>query len=122
VHPYFKNSRVIPKRLFQHDKEINIMEVCHGKTLSVNDSKPILLVLTNEELKDNGYQYVDNTELEILNAVNEFMNKVDNRVFDQHLTSQQEEYQKRLPDDFIYKESTSLICDSFLTEYPEIFK
>jgi putative glycosyltransferase (TIGR04372 family) len=120
--PYFRNARFIPKRIFKHEIEISLMDVCRGKPLSEDNLKPILLCLAQKELVENGYKYLDNDEQDILLAVTEFSNQVNKRVFNGHITQAQKAYHEKLPDSFSFKESRTLVCDSFLTKYPDIFK
>jgi len=121
-HPYFRHSRFIPKRLFQNNKEVNLMDVCRGRPLSMNNTKPILLSLHHQELLANGYQYLANSEEDILAAVIEFEQRLNNREFSADLTVNQKSYMRKLPDTFIFKHCENVICDSFLSKYPEIFK
>jgi putative glycosyltransferase (TIGR04372 family) len=120
--PYFRNARFIPKRIFQNGIEVSLMDICRGKPLSEDNVKPILLCLAQKELVANGYEYLDNNEQDILLAVTEFSNQVNNRVFIGEATQAQKAYHEKLPDSFAFKDSRTLVCDSFLTKYPEIFK
>jgi len=120
--PYLRHSRFIPKRLFHEGLEVNLMDVCRGKSLSQDNLKPILLSLFHSEITNNNYEYQDNTEDDIYSAVIEFENRVQRRDFNAELTESQKSYRDRLPNSFHFKGSNSLICDSFLTQYPEIFK
>jgi putative glycosyltransferase (TIGR04372 family) len=120
--PYLRHSRFIPKRLFHEGTEVNLMDVCRGKSLSHDNLKPILLSIFHSEITGNNYKYQDNSEDDIYSAVIEFEKRVKNRDFNDELTEAQKSYRDRLPNSFHYKGSHSLICDSFLTQYPEIFK
>lgn len=121
-HPYFRHSRFIPKRLFQGDNEVNLMDVFQGKALSENNKKPIYLSFNKDELTSNNYQYLANDENDIYDAVLEFEGQLDNRAFNATLTSKQKSYMETLPNSFVFKSCENVVCDSFLTKYPEIFK
>jgi len=117
-----QNSRFIPKRLLQNGSDVNILDICAGKTLSTLNTKPLIFTFNSKELTENGYEYVDNNEDDIYDAVKEFSLQVKNRKLTNGPTELQKQYVKFLPEDFIFKDSQSVVSHSFLKKYPEIFK
>jgi putative glycosyltransferase (TIGR04372 family) len=124
--PFFpgfgRNSRFIPKRLLQNGLEVNMLDVCAGKTLSLLDTKPLIFTFDNEGLSENGYEYLDNSEDDIYDAVKDFSLQIKNRTLNNDLSELQKQYVKSLPDNCIFKRSKSVVSDSFLEKYTEIFK
>jgi len=119
---YSRHSRFIPKRLFQNDIEVNLMEVCQGKALSKDNEKPIFLSFSDKELSSYNYKYLANSEDDILDAVLEFEERLHNRVLDATLTNNQASYMEKIPKESVFKNSDFVVCDSFLMKYPDIFK
>jgi putative glycosyltransferase (TIGR04372 family) len=119
--PYMKYGRFIPKRLFQGDKEVNLLDVCSDKPLSEENNTPIYLSFNSAVFEKYGYRYIDNTDDEILQAVIEFEKSVENRILDMTLTKKQMAYFNALPDSFCHK-NKCVITDSFLTEHENTFK
>ncbi len=119
-HPHSKYGRYIPKRLFQNKEEINLMEVCHGKTFS-EDSEDTILFHSHLNLKEHGYYYLDNSPADILSAVKEFDNLVVERVINEEPTSFQKNYISELPADFCHRNTPNVVCDSFISQYPHLF-
>jgi len=117
-----QNSRFIPKRLLQHGLEVSMLDVCAGKTLSASDSKPLIFTFDSKGLSENGYEYMDNSEDDIYDAVKEFSLQIKNRKLNNDLTELQKQYVKLLPENYIFKSSQSVVSHSFLKKYPEIFK
>jgi putative glycosyltransferase (TIGR04372 family) len=124
--PFFpgfgQNSRFIPKRLLQNGIQVNMLDICAGKTLSHTDSKPLIFTFDSKGLSENSYEYVDNSEDEIYEAVKEFSLQIENRTLNNDLSELQKNYVKSLPEDYIFKNSKSVVSHSFLEKYPEIFK
>jgi putative glycosyltransferase (TIGR04372 family) len=124
--PYFpgfgRNSRFIPKRLLQNGSEVNMLDVCAGKTLSSSDIKPLIFTFDSKGLSENGYEYVNNNEDDIHDAVKEFSLQIKNREIQNDLTELQKQYVELLPENYTFKSSQSVISHSFLKKYPEIFK
>jgi putative glycosyltransferase (TIGR04372 family) len=124
--PFFpgfgKNSRFIPKRLLQNDSEVNMLDICAGKTLSSSDTKPLIFTFDSKGLSENGYEYVDNSEDEIYDAVKEFSLQIKNRKLINDLTKLQKQYVELLPENYIFKNSLSVVSNSFLKKYPDIFQ
>lgn len=120
--PYFKHSRFIPKRLFQGDNEVSLLDISAGKTLSTTNNKPLLFTFHNQDLLDHGYHYLDNNESDIKAAVLEFSAQIKDRVLIGQLSALQTKYKESLPDNFLYKACTSVITDSFIKDYPQLFQ
>jgi len=120
-HPYLKYSRFIPKQLFHKNTKVNFMNVCNGLSLDNNPEVSILNVSQQQELTDNHYAYLDNRSDDIFRAVVEFSSLVKDRQFDVTYTPAQQTYVSNLPDQYIFKTCPSIVCDSFLQQYPEIF-
>lgn len=124
--PYFpgfgRNSRFIPKRLLQNGEEVNMLDVCAGKTLSPSDLKPLISTFNSGGLSENGFEYVNNTEDDIHDAVKEFSLQIKNRELKDDLTQLQKQYVEFLPENYVFKSCQSVVSDSFLKKYPEIFK
>ncbi len=120
--PYFPNSRFIPKRLVKEGKNISYLDVSAGKTLSCDNPQKILYCLDNRELEKYNYKYIENSPEDILAAVKEFSVLVENRVLKNTPTSAQLAYQQKLPPSFPGKRSLSMVCDSYLSTYPELFE
>jgi len=119
--PYMKYGRFIPKRLFQGDEEVNLLDVCAGKPLSEDNQTPIHLSFNAPEFEQYGYRYVDNSEEEIYESVVEFEGKINNRVLDMTLTERQTAYYHALPDSFCHK-NKCVISDSFLKQHEDVFQ
>jgi len=120
-HPHSKYGRFIPKRLFQNNEEINLMEVCHGKTFSEATQESILLY-SHLRLKEHGYHYLDNSPEDILSAVKEFDNLVIDRIINDQPTILQKNYISELPKGFCHRNTPNVVCESFLSQYPHLFK
>lgn len=120
--PWGKHSRFIPKRLFQNGNEIKMSEVYHGKTLSSNNERPLLLAFSGKDLVENNYSYQENTSDEILAAVKEFSSQIEGRKLIALPSDRQVKYSQNLPKNFLYKQCDTLVCDSFLVAYPELFE
>ncbi|WP_077339307.1 TIGR04372 family glycosyltransferase [Pseudocolwellia agarivorans] len=122
--PYLRSCRFIPKHLFHNNEKVNVIDVYEGKVLSEQDDTPLLFCSDGNKLSKYGYHYVENTAEEILLAVNEFEKQIVDGEFLNEVTPLQKKYTERiqnLPTDFIFKDSSSLVCDSFLSQYPELF-
>jgi len=120
--PYFNNSRFIPKRLMQNGEEVSLLEVCRGKVLSDEVDTPILFTFVGSDLEKLNYEYIENSPTEITEAVLEFSLQVNERQFENTRTELQQAYVDALPEDFIYKNCQTIVCDSFLQRHPDIFK
>ena len=120
-HPYMKYGRFIPKRLFQDESEVNLLDVCAGKPLSEDNNAPIYLSFNSAVFEQYGYHYIENTEDEILQAVVEFERMVENRILNMTLTEKQIAYFNALPEDFCHR-NKCVITDSFLTAHEHTFK
>lgn len=119
--PYLRSCRFIPKHLFHNNEKVNVIDVYEGKVLSEHDDTPILFCGDGNKLNKYGYQYVENTPEEILSAVSEFEKLIVDGAFSNEITPLQKKYTERLPTNFVFKDSSSLVCDSFLSQYPELF-
>lgn len=119
--PYSKNTRFIPKRLIKSNEIVNVIDVYNGKLLSDKAKIPLLWCMNGNELKEHGYEYIENTSEEILLAVHEFEQQIIDGNFIAKVSDAQKMYQTRLPKDFVFKDSSALVCDSFLTKNPELF-
>lgn len=120
--PYFSYCRFIPKRIFQNNIELSLLDISAGKTLAEDNDKQIMYSLKSEELASYNIEYQNNTDEDILLAVKEFTCQLSGRKFVEQVTQQQKNYWEKLPQSFPLKLSTAYVCDSFLTSYPSIFE
>ncbi|MDA9919898.1 TIGR04372 family glycosyltransferase [bacterium] len=118
--PYSKYSNFIPKLLFKNNEIVSLVDICNGKKLSDEGSKPIKYS-TGKDLAAHGYHYENNSPKDILRAVSEFEKRVQKDHFDVEPKSLQLAFRDAVANEFCNVESTNLICNSFLEDHPQAF-
>ncbi|WP_448249232.1 TIGR04372 family glycosyltransferase [Thalassotalea agariperforans] len=122
IHPvYSRYGRFLPKQLLCNGKKVNLLDVCNGKTLSSENEKQLLFSMSGAELVKYGYEYVSNSQEDILGAVKEFCSQMEEKIFNAKISQAQIEYLENLSDNFAYKKSDCFVVDSFLKNYPDLF-
>ena len=121
TYPYPKHCHFIPKLLYQGDKLISVPDICNGQKLGDEDTLPIKLCHSGEDLALYGYRYESNSSEDIRKAVAEFEQRVNGDCFDDRLTGRQKSFLDAVTGEFCMGDSKNVICDGFIRDHPEAF-
>lgn len=123
VHPHFNYARIVPKFVIKDGNYLNFISIAEGQTLSEESDMKIQSCHNGSLMEQNALSYQENSEQDILAAVQEFVDIIARygSSKDATLTVRQQTYRSKLPIDNPAFINESVVCDSFLSNYPELF-
>lgn len=118
-YPGGKKTRAIYKKVYQNGKPLNYIKLANGLTLSPENPTKIIDCNNGKEQSAYNIQYIENSPLEILTAVKEFLMLMEKNNF--KFSKKQRQYMSLLPDSAPQYIGKSIPTNHFLDDNLSLF-